>query len=94
MRAEPSNHNPEGESSAFSGGIGGTVVPRPCWGKITPPDASGLTTGSMQSRRALAVLFSVVIIDLVGFGIVVPVLPFIIEDFDSSAGVLGLLVAS
>ena len=48
----------------------------------------------MQSRRALAVLFSIVIIDLVGFGIVVPVLPFIIEEFESSAGVLGLLVAS
>ena len=48
----------------------------------------------MQSRRALAVLFSIVVIDLVGFGIVVPVLPFIIDEFESSAGVLGLLVAS
>ena len=48
----------------------------------------------MQSRRALAVLFSIVVIDLVGFGIVVPVLPFIIDESQSSAGVLGLLVAS
>jgi multidrug resistance protein len=48
----------------------------------------------MQSRRALSVLFSIVIIDLVGFGIVVPVLPFIIEQFDATAWVLGLLVAS
>lgn len=48
----------------------------------------------MQSRRSLAVLFSIVVIDLVGFGIVVPVLPFMIEEFGSSAGVLGLLVAS
>jgi MFS family permease len=48
----------------------------------------------MQSRRALAVLFSIVIIDLVGFGIVVPVLPFLVDEFDASAGVLGLLVAS
>ena len=50
--------------------------------------------GWMQSRRALAVLFSIVVIDLVGFGIVVPVLPFIIDESQSSAGVLGLLVAS
>jgi MFS family permease len=48
----------------------------------------------MESRRALAVLFSVVIVDLVGFGIVVPVLPFLVEDFGASAGALGLLVSS
>jgi len=48
----------------------------------------------MESRRALSVLFSIVVIDLVGFGIVVPVLPFIIEESQASAGVLGLLVAS
>lgn len=48
----------------------------------------------MQSRRALSVLFSIVVIDLVGFGIVVPVLPFIIDQSQSSAAVLGLLVAS
>jgi MFS family permease len=48
----------------------------------------------MQSRRALAVLFSIVIVDLVGFGIVVPVLPYIIEESELSAFVLGLLVAS
>ncbi len=93
MGAETSNHNPGGESSTFSR-LGGTVASLSSWGKITPPDESGFTTGSMQSRRALAVLFSIVVIDLVGFGIVVPVLPFIIEEFESSAGVLGLLVAS
>lgn len=48
----------------------------------------------MQSRRALGVLFSIVVIDLVGFGIVVPVLPFFITEFGASAGELGLLVAS
>lgn len=48
----------------------------------------------MESRRALGVLFSIVIIDLVGFGIVVPVLPFMVEDFGANAGLLGLLVAS
>jgi DHA1 family tetracycline resistance protein-like MFS transporter len=48
----------------------------------------------MQSRRPLALLFTIVIIDLIGFGIVVPVLPFIVEAFDASASLLGLLVAS
>jgi DHA1 family tetracycline resistance protein-like MFS transporter len=48
----------------------------------------------MQSRRPLALLFTIVVIDLIGFGIVVPVLPFIVEAFDASASLLGLLVAS
>lgn len=48
----------------------------------------------MQTRRPLAVLFSIVVIDLVGFGIVVPVLPFMVVDFGANASTLGLLVAS
>jgi DHA1 family tetracycline resistance protein-like MFS transporter len=47
----------------------------------------------MQSRRSLALLFSIVILDLVGFGIVVPVLPFYVDEFGASAFTLGLLVA-
>jgi multidrug resistance protein len=47
----------------------------------------------MKSRRSLALLFSIVIIDLVGFGIVVPVLPFYVDEFGATAFVLGLLVA-
>ena len=47
----------------------------------------------MKSRRPLALLFSIVIIDLVGFGIVVPVLPFYVDEFGATAFVLGLLVA-
>jgi MFS family permease len=46
----------------------------------------------MQSRRSLAVLFSIVVIDLVGFGIVVPVLPFIVDAFGIEAGLLSLPV--
>jgi len=49
---------------------------------------------SMESRRSLTVLFSVVVIDLVGFGIVLPVLPFVVETFGASASTLGLLVAA
>ncbi len=47
-----------------------------------------------QSRRSLVVLFSIVVVDLIGFGIVVPVLPFLVDAFDATAGELGLLVAS
>ncbi len=48
----------------------------------------------MQSRRSLAVLFSIVVIDLVGFGIVVPVLPFLVDAFGARGTELGLLVAA
>jgi MFS family permease len=37
------------------------------------------------------VLFSVVIIDLIGFGIMIPVLPFYAREFGASATTLGLL---
>jgi MFS family permease len=77
------------------------LAPRADWGKITSRftigsssrEGTGKHTGFMQSRRPLALLFTIIVIDLVGFGIVVPVLPFIVEAFDSSASVLGLLVA-
>jgi MFS family permease len=38
------------------------------------------------------VLFGVVIVDLIGFGIVMPVLPFYAKEFGASATVLGLLL--
>jgi DHA1 family tetracycline resistance protein-like MFS transporter len=38
------------------------------------------------------VLFSVVIVDLIGFGIVVPVLPFYARQYGASATVLGFLL--
>ncbi len=37
-----------------------------------------------KPRRAeLAVLFSVVIVDLIGFGIVMPILPFYAQEFQA-----------
>ena len=48
----------------------------------------------MEGRRALGVLFSIVVLDLVGFGIVVPVLPFLVDAFGASGTELGLLVAA
>ncbi len=42
----------------------------------------------------LAVLFSVIVVDLIGFGIVVPILPFWSERFGANGLLLGVLVAS
>lgn len=48
----------------------------------------------MQKRKAsLAVIFGIVFIDLVGFGIVIPVLPLYAERFGASPIVIGLLLA-
>jgi MFS family permease len=44
--------------------------------------------------RGLAVLFSVVIVDLIGFGIVMPALPFWAREFGADATTLGLLMSS
>jgi MFS family permease len=49
---------------------------------------------SDSPRKSLAVLFGVVIVDLIGFGIVMPVLPFYAKQFGASATVLGLVMMS
>jgi DHA1 family tetracycline resistance protein-like MFS transporter len=43
-------------------------------------------------RSALLSLFSVVVVDLIGFGVVIPILPFLAESFGASATVLGVLL--
>ncbi|MBW2382918.1 MAG: MFS transporter [Deltaproteobacteria bacterium] len=47
-----------------------------------------------RSRSTLAVLFSVIIIDLISFGIVIPILPAYAKTLEASATVLGLIVAT
>ncbi|MBI1908774.1 MAG: MFS transporter [Deltaproteobacteria bacterium] len=48
----------------------------------------------MSKDRSLFILFSVVALDLVGFGIVMPILPFYAEQYGANAAVLGLLLTS
>ncbi|MEJ2539034.1 MAG: MFS transporter, partial [Gemmatimonadota bacterium] len=43
-------------------------------------------------RRALLVLFLTVLLDLVGFGIVLPLLPLYADGFGASGAAVGLLV--
>lgn len=45
-----------------------------------------------NDRAALGVLFGVVIIDLIGFGIVIPVLPFYAMEYGAGATTVGLLL--
>jgi len=49
-----------------------------------------------MKRSPLLVIFITVFIDLIGFGIVIPVLPFYVEgtDFNASLSTVGLLFAS
>jgi len=53
----------------------------------TAPDDGG-------SRRAVAAVVAVVFVDLLGFGIVVPVLPFYVRSFGVGDVFIGLLAAS
>jgi len=47
-----------------------------------------------QHRTTIGIIFLIVFIDLVGFGIVIPILPLYGERFDPSYLTLGLLMAS
>jgi DHA1 family tetracycline resistance protein-like MFS transporter len=47
-----------------------------------------------QRRSPLAIIFVTVFIDLIGFGIVIPVLPLYAERFGASPLVVGLLLAA
>jgi DHA1 family tetracycline resistance protein-like MFS transporter len=46
-----------------------------------------------RPKRSLPTLFSVIIIDLIGFGIVMPILPYYAKSLQTSPTVLGLLLA-
>ncbi len=47
-----------------------------------------------EHRAKIGTVFLIVFIDLVGFGIVIPILPLYVEDFGPSPVVFGLLMAS
>jgi DHA1 family tetracycline resistance protein-like MFS transporter len=51
----------------------------------------GGAAAPQRARVSLAVLFGVVIVDLVGFGIVMPILPFYADEHGASATELGAI---
>ena len=57
----------------------------------TGPGRAASASAAPGSRRSLGVLFGVVIVDLVGFGVVMPILPFYAKEHQASATLLGLV---
>jgi len=47
-----------------------------------------------KSRSPLVIIFITIFIDLVGFGIVIPVLPLYAKQYNASEAVVGLMLAS
>jgi MFS family permease len=60
----------------------------------TADRATGGTPASGGSRRAVATVVAIVFIDLLGFGIIIPILPFYVRSFGVSDVFIGLLAAS
>ncbi len=58
-------------------------------GAETPAGAS-----PAPKQPGLGVLFSVIVVDLIGFGLVVPILPFWAERYGASGLMLGILLSS
>lgn len=52
------------------------------------------TAPSKGARRPVAVVVAIVFIDLLGFGIIIPILPFYVRSFGVSDVFIGLLAAS
>jgi DHA1 family tetracycline resistance protein-like MFS transporter len=50
--------------------------------------------GIVMDRRKLTIIFLIVFIDLLGFGLILPLLPYYAETFGATPTVVGLLVAS
>lgn len=48
----------------------------------------------MSNRRSLAIIFIIVFVNLLGFGIIIPLLPLYAQEFEASALHIGLLFAS
>jgi len=47
-----------------------------------------------MNKRSLLIIFLTVFIDMLGFGIVIPLLPLYAEKFGANAAVIGWLLAS
>ena len=51
------------------------------------------TPGSIDRRR-LTVIFVIVFVDVLGFGLILPLLPYYATELGASPAVIGLLIAS
>lgn len=53
-----------------------------------------MKTSRKAFNKPLLTLFSVIVLDLIGFGIVIPILPFYAETYGANAFTLGLILTS
>lgn len=53
-----------------------------------------MSTETPPRTRGLRVLFPVVVVDLIGFGVIIPLLPFYGEHYGATPAVVGLLMAT
>ncbi|MEF8839207.1 MAG: MFS transporter [Haloarculaceae archaeon] len=91
--ARPADGETAGSASEDESGAG-AEEPTPSTGEPAPgPDESTPTTVGSQPR-ALATVFAIVFVDLVGFGILIPIIPLYAEAFGASEFVVGILLAS
>jgi len=47
-----------------------------------------------NNRRNLAILFFTMVVVMMGFGMIIPILPFYIIEFGAGGSALGLLMAT
>ncbi|MFC6726465.1 MFS transporter, partial [Halobium palmae] len=58
------------------------------------PTSDSAPAAVRNPRRALATVVAIVFLDLLGFGVVIPILPFYVRSFAVSDVFIGLLAAS
>ncbi len=104
MTDDPTPDDPSGDSTPDD--PSGDSTPDDHSGDPTPDDSSGDSTRSGGSdgsservpgttrRRAIATLFLVVFVDLVGFGVLIPVIPLYAKSFGANEFVGSLLIAT
>ena len=56
--------------------------------------ASTLSTPDQAERRALLPIFLIVVVDVLGMTIILPLLPFYAQEFGASPRQIGLLIAT
>ncbi|WP_254547389.1 MFS transporter [Halomarina pelagica] len=61
---------------------------------MSAPRAATATGAIRSPRRAVATVVAIVFVDLLGFGVVIPILPFYVRSFGVSDVFIGLLAAS
>lgn len=53
-----------------------------------------MPTPPLRTRATLPTLFSIIVVDLIGFGVLMPVLPYYADRYGANGLVLGALLAT